>query len=718
MPLDKAIKRILQDQLGFILIIRTKDERTTEIKQFLAQLNSLLDDHSDEVIALLKKQNMRHGCTMGHIIAYYQTDPTVLQNYLTLLEKLMAKNKTAAITLLELHTKDGWTIGYFIARDQKSPEVALAYLKLLQDLMDQDLQAATRLLQQENKDGLNAGHFIAQYQKTNPLVIQTYLTILQDLMKKKPSEAIQLLQRQDSTGWTLGHCIALFQTDPAVLKMYLTLLKTWMMDNPSEESQLLQQTTKEGWTIGDILASERAKPEVFPIDAQSLQKKNIEGWNKALQAYLDFLTDLITNSQITNSEAMAIQLLQQPNKEGRNIGHLITRHQAKPEILLAYLNILDKLMDKNPSEAIKLLLQKDNSDWTIGHIIARHQTKSEILLAYLKILDKLIEKNPSAAIQLLQQQDHNAWTIGHILACYQQSQEVPLAYLTLLQLLKSKDLPATISLLQLQINEGSNTGHILARYQTDSKAFPYYLQILQDLITKDLPGVIKLLQQKNNAGWNTGHILTTYQPQQVITQYLSLLSEGVSQTPVEIFALLTTHRPVGSNHSERKASIKTTGVNIGDSLTDKQQIKAYNKIFLGAFLKIFNSTNATSVSVNVADYIEHSEKITKLLLDLPPTVDTLKLLRQCLDNTTPIGKYCHTSTGSGLKSACRGETTMVTKISARHEEIIAAMAKEPNPAVQGMASVVSSVSDKSVRRDNNASQMLELAVNKHIKDGM
>lgn len=422
-------------------------------------------------------------------------------------------------------------------------------------------------------------------------------------------------------------------------------------DSDDDVVNLLMQRGTGGWNSGHVIAGYR----MFP---------------KVVLEYVELLKDLIPRQS-----AQVVELLRQKNRDGSHAGHVIayfhTDPLVAPYVLGAYLSLLKELMSTQFDEVVNLLQQRNGSGWNIGHSIAFFQRDPQVLGAYLSLLKELMTHGQQqAVITILQQQTKkNGWNIGHYLACHQTDPEALGAYLALLEDVNTRgQAQAVIMVLQQQNENGCNIGHYITRFQTNPGVVKDYLALIEQTHGDK---VLTLLRQSNNTGWKIGHYIDHFQ-KSAMNDYLKILNTFVSKAPEEVFFLLTTTL-LGMAFSQTKS--KAAEVDRGRIPTDAENERLYNTIFLEAFLAIFTPEKKGAIA---HQYIQHSAKVTELLLALPSDEPkTLVLLRRCMDQSDPLGQYCHTSTGTGIRAAYRGTTTMAEKILAKINQIAPPEALRP-----------------------------------------
>ena len=273
---------------------------------------------------------------------------------------------------------------------------------------------------------------------------------------------------------------------------------------------------------------------------------------------------------------------------------------------------------------LTLLQQQNRYGWNIGHIIARHQTDPAVAKAFLRFLTSFSINNADAVLTLLQKQNQDGWNIGHFIARSQTDPAVTVAYLSLLMSFSINNANAVLTLLQQQFQSGVNgvnIGHFIARYQTDPAVTVAYLSLLTSFSINNANAVLTLLQQQTQGGGNIGHFIAVYQTDPAVTAaYLDLLTRLVAGFPAQVFAVLA-QKLSDSRDPELQRRIEKTGVNLGDIIEIKHPclLNTYHKCYLEAFAKLITGADHP----NVATFLDHCRAEILTVRELSPLSLTL-----------------------------------------------------------------------------------------------
>ena len=270
---------------------------------------------------------------------------------------------------------------------------------------------------------------------------------------------------------------------------------------------------------------------------------------------------------------------------------------------------------------LTLLQQQNRYGWNIGHIIARHQTDPAVAKAFLRFLTSFSINNADAVLTLLQKQNQDGWNIGHFIARSQTDPAVTVAYLSLLMSFSINNANAVLTLLQQQIQSSVNIGHFIARYQTDPAVTVAYLSLLTSFSINNANAVLTLLQQQTQGGGNIGHFIAVYQTDPAVTAaYLDLLTRLVAGFPAQVFAVLA-QKLSDSRDPELQRRIEKTGVNLGDIIEIKHPclLNTYHKCYLEAFAKLITGADHP----NVATFLDHCRAEILTVRELSPLSLTL-----------------------------------------------------------------------------------------------
>lgn len=104
MPLEIGEREQLTTQLNRFLTMDIENAREfkPDIPRFLYRLTELATEDSQLVLSLLQQRNAKaDDQTIGHAIAHYQRDPKIRQDYVKLLNELMANEPEGTFTVLQ-----------------------------------------------------------------------------------------------------------------------------------------------------------------------------------------------------------------------------------------------------------------------------------------------------------------------------------------------------------------------------------------------------------------------------------------------------------------------------------------------------------------------------------------------------------------------------------------------------------------------------------------
>jgi len=180
-----------------------------------------------------------------------------------------------------------------------------------------------------------------------------------------------------------------------------------------------------------------------------------------------------------------LYFLQLRNEIRTTFGHIIAS-DADPEHTLAYLDIINTLLEKSADAATRIVrlfkMRTLNKKWTFGSYLARCE-KPDSVIAYLNIINVLMDSaNVSAKdiVSLFQLQNAGGWTFGDFVAGYLPS-ACTLAYLAAIKKILASDMSLAkdiVDLLLKKNDEGFCFRDHIARHQ-DETCFSAYLEIIE-----------------------------------------------------------------------------------------------------------------------------------------------------------------------------------------------------------------------------------------------
>ena len=363
----------------------------------------------EQRIALLAEQD-KEGWTVGMTVVRYHRE-TAVQQYLVhhsiILGELHQDGKDVllALALLMKKTATGWTLGHYIAY-YESNQIVQQYIALLIHLHQAEVSGHNimELFKLQMDNGWTVGHLIARHH--DAATVQTYLKLLNTLLVANDwlegvalaQDILALFKLRTKDGWTIIYpvgCQIARNHDVATLQVYFKLLSDLLAaDAPAQKIlALLELQTDRGWTVELQIASTCSATTV--------------------QAYLKLLNDLLTVGAPAQN---ILELFKLQTNDGWNVGLQIASTCGATTVR-AYLKLLNDLLtaDAPVQHILALFKLQTNDGWTVGHLIARHHDAATVQ-AYFKLLNDLLTAGAPAQniLELFKLQTDSGWTIGHL----------------------------------------------------------------------------------------------------------------------------------------------------------------------------------------------------------------------------------------------------------------------------------------------------------------
>src|SRR3990167_4059750 len=381
MPIDDTEFQALKKRTRFFIQKQENDERLRE--DFLNSLLAL-PLTIEQRIALLAEQD-KEGWTVGMTVVRYHRE-TAVQQYLVhhsiILGELHQDGKDVllALALLMKKTATGWTLGHYIAY-YESNQIVQQYIALLIHLHQAEVSGHNimELFKLQMDNGWTVGHLIARHH--DAATVQTYLKLLNTLLVANDwlegvalaQDILALFKLRTKDGWTIIYpvgCQIARNHDVATLQVYFKLLSDLLAaDAPAQKIlALLELQTDRGWTVELQIASTCSATTV--------------------QAYLKLLNDLLTaDAPVQN----ILALFKLQTNDGWTVGHLIARHHDAATVQ-AYFKLLNDLLTAGaPAQNIlELFKLQTDSGWTIGHLNAAMNSYYREIEEEIKVNQKYV----------------------------------------------------------------------------------------------------------------------------------------------------------------------------------------------------------------------------------------------------------------------------------------------------------------------------------------
>src|SRR3990167_5827532 len=267
MPIDDTEFQALKKRTRFFIQKQENDERLRE--DFLNSLLAL-PLTIEQRIALLAEQD-KEGWTVGMTVVRYHRE-TAVQQYLVhhsiILGELHQDGKDVllALALLMKKTATGWTLGHYIAY-YESNQIVQQYIALLIHLHQAEVSGHNimELFKLQMDNGWTVGHLIARHH--DAATVQTYLKLLNTLLVANDwlegvalaQDILALFKLRTKDGWTIIYpvgCQIARNHDVATLQVYFKLLSDLLAAGAPAQNilELFKLQTDSGWTIGHLNA--------------------------------------------------------------------------------------------------------------------------------------------------------------------------------------------------------------------------------------------------------------------------------------------------------------------------------------------------------------------------------------------------------------------------------------------------------------------------------